>query len=118
MEELTIHLSQAAQITALQQNKVPIKILAKYIDYTHVFSSDLVMKLSEDTSINKYAMKLVKSKQLSYGSIYGFSFIELETLKIYIKTQMKTSFIWSFKSLMGESIFFDKKLNGSFYLSK
>ena len=42
--------------------------------------------------------------------------MELEILKIYIKTHFKTGFIQRFKSFGDVSILFDKKQNGSFRL--
>ena len=42
--------------------------------------------------------------------------MELETLKAYIKTHLKTGFIQPFKSPTGAPILFDKKPDGSFYL--
>ena len=42
--------------------------------------------------------------------------MELETLKTYIKTYIKTEFIRSYKSLAGTPILFDKKLDGSLRL--
>ena len=43
------------------------------------------MELSENTGINKHAIKLVEGKQLPYGPIYDLGPVELETLKAYIK---------------------------------
>lgn len=40
--------------------------------------------------------------------------MELEILKLYIKTHLKTGFIWPSNSLIGTLIFIDKKLNSSF----
>ena len=37
-------------------------------------------------------------------------------LKVYIKTNLKTSFIWLAKLPAETPILFDKKLNGSLYL--
>ncbi len=74
------------------------------------------MELHKNTSINEYAIKLIKEKQPLYRPIYAFSLVELETLKAYIKTHLKTGFIWPFKSLAGTSIFFDKKLDRSLCL--
>lgn len=88
----------------------------EYSDYANVFSSNLTIKLSENTSINKYVFELVKSQQPLYGSIYALSSVELETLKTYIKPHLKTGFIQSFKSHTGVPILFDKKPNGSFPL--
>ena len=66
--------------------------------------------------MNEYAIKLVEKKQLPYGPIYALSLIELETLKTYIKTYLKTGFIRSFKSFVGAPILFDKKPNSNFRL--
>ena len=43
--------------------------------------------------MNKYIIKLIKKKQQPYKPIYTLSLVELETLKVYIKTQLKTGFI-------------------------
>lgn len=51
------------------------------------------MKLSKNTDVNKYIIELVEGKQSLYSPIYTFSRIKLATLKIYIKTQIKTKFI-------------------------
>ena len=37
--------------------------------------------------------------------------MELEILKMYIKTNLVNNFIWPFKPLAGASIFFDRKSN-------
>lgn len=74
------------------------------------------MELPENTGINKYAIKLVKSKQLFYRSIYFLSPVQLKTLKTYILTLLKTTFIWRFKSSADASTIFDKKPDGSFCL--
>ncbi len=74
------------------------------------------MEFSEKTDINKLTIKLVYGKLLFYGPIYALSLVELETLKIYIKTYLKTGFIWPSKSLIGTSILFDKNLDKSLYL--
>ena len=66
--------------------------------------------------MNEHAIKLVEGKQLLYRLIYALSPVELETLKTYIETYLKTGFIWSFKSFAGTPILFDKKSNGSFCL--
>lgn len=74
------------------------------------------MKLPKNTSINKYTIKTGDSKQLSYEPIYALSLVELETLKTYIKTYLKTGFISPSKSLAGVFILFDKKLNNNLRL--
>ncbi len=93
LEATTIHLFQAAQIAVLYWNKARTKILAKYSDYTDVFSINQVMEYPKNTSINEHTIELVKEKQLSYKPIYALNLIELETLNAYIKTHLKTRFI-------------------------
>ncbi len=90
--------------------------MAEYSDYTDVFSTDLAIELLENISINKYAIDLIKRKQPLYGSIYTFSLVELETLKAYINTHLKTRFIRPSKSPLSASILFDKKLDDNLYL--
>lgn len=74
------------------------------------------MELPENTVMNKYAIKLIESKQLFHESIYALYLVKLETLKTYIEIHLKTGFICSFKSLVEAPILFDKKLDGSFRL--
>ncbi len=76
------------------------------------------MELSKNTGINEYTIKLVESKQLLYGPIYSLGLVELETLKTYIETHLKTGFIRPSKSLTDALIFFDQKPDGSlcFYI--
>ncbi len=51
------------------------------------------MELLENTGMNAYAIKLIEGKQPPYGPIYTLSLVELETLKTYIETNLKTGFI-------------------------
>lgn len=74
------------------------------------------MELPKNTGINENAIKLIDGKQLLYGPIYALSLIELKSLKTYIKTKLKTRFIWPFKSLIGAPILFDKKFDGNLCL--
>ena len=113
---MVIHPSQATQISALIQDEAPTKVLSKYVDYADVFSFDLAMELSENTIINKHAIELQDGKQPPNGPIYSRRPVELETLKTYIETHLKTGFIQLSKSPAGTPILFDKKLDGSFWL--
>lgn len=90
--------------------------MIKYQDYAYVFSLKLVIEQPKNTSSNKYAIDLIEDKQLPYGPIYILSPIELETLKTYIKTNLKSEFIQTSMSLDRAPIFFDKKSDGSFCL--
>ena len=74
------------------------------------------MELPDNTGMNKHVIELCESKQPAYGPIYSLSPVELETLKTYIKTHLKTWFIRPSKSPVGASILSDKKLDGSFSL--
>ncbi len=69
-----------------------------------------------NTGMNEYAIELIDGKQLPYGPSYAFNPIELETLKIYIKTYLKIGFIQSSKCLVGAPILFDKKPDSSLRL--
>ena len=51
------------------------------------------MKLLKNTGINKYAIELQDGKHPPYGPIYSLKPVELETLKTYIRTHLKTRFI-------------------------
>ncbi len=74
------------------------------------------MELPENTGINEYTIELIDGKQPPYGPIFALSPVELETLKAYIKTHLKTGLIRPSKSPASAPIFFDKKLDGSLYL--
>lgn len=74
------------------------------------------MNLPENTNMNEYIIELIKRKQPPYGPIYTLSLVELETLKAYIKTYLKTGFIRPSKSFTGVPILFDKKPDGNLCL--
>lgn len=77
------------------------------------FLLDLAVELPENTSIKKYVIELIESKQPPYEPIYSLSPVELKTLKAYIQTHLKTEFIWLSKSPIDTSIFLNKKLDGN-----
>ena len=103
-------------LAALQWDKAPTKIPAEYSDYADVFSTDLAMELPKITGMNEHAIELIEAKQPPYGPIYTLSPVELETLKAYIETHLKTGFIRPSKSPAGAPILFDKKPDGSLCL--
>ena len=72
--------------------------------------------LSERIEFNEHVIDLEDGKQLPYGPIYSLGLVELETLKTYIKTHLKTGFIRPSKSPAGAPILFDKKSDGSLRL--
>ena len=57
-----------------------------------------------------------KRKKLLYKLIYSPEFVELETLKTYIKTNLANSFILPFEFFVKSFILFIKKLDNSIYL--
>ena len=94
-----------------------MQILTKYSDFSNVFLEKKTLMLPERTNLNEYAIELEDDKQLPYRPIYSLGPVELETLRIYIKTYLKTEFIRPSQPLAGAPILFDKKLHGSFQLS-
>ena len=72
--------------------------------------------LPERTNLNEHAINLEDGKQPPYEPIYSLGPVELETLKIYIETHLKTGFIRPSKSPAGAPILFDKKPDGSLCL--
>ena len=89
--KLGIYPDREAQIAFLFTKKV--KIPDKYSDFTDVFSEKKSLVLPERTKFNEYAINLEDSKQSPYGPIYSLGLVELETLKTYIETHLKTGFI-------------------------
>ena len=113
MNTMSIHPARAAQIAALQADKALTEVPTEYSDYVNVFSPNLAMELPENMGMNEHAIELIDGKQPSYGPIYAFSLVELETLKAYIKTHLKTGFLQPFKSLAGAPILFNKSLTAA-----
>ena len=113
LARMAIYTSWAAQISALIRNEAPIKVPSEYTDYADVFSFDLAIKLPENIGINKHVIELQDGKQPPYGPIYSLGPVELETLKTYIETHLKTGFIWPSKFPAGTPILFNKKPDGS-----
>lgn len=107
--KLAIQLSQLLHLVLLQQKKALTKILPKYSNYVNISSPDLIIEELENTSINNYTIKLIEGKQSPYRPIYSLGLIMLKMLKAYIKTQLKTGFIWPYKFFRSASILFDKK---------
>ena len=102
-----------AQVGALLFNEAPTEVPAEYSDYSDVFSAENAAELPENTGMNEHAIELEEGKQPPFGPIYSLGPVELETLKIYIKTNLANGFICSSKSPAGAPILFDKKLDRS-----
>ena len=86
-----IYPDREAQIASLLTKKV--KIPDKYSDFTNVFIEETALVLPERTKLNEHAINLEDGKQSPYGPIYSLDLVELETLKTYIETHLKTVFI-------------------------
>lgn len=114
--KLVILLSQAFYQLFCNKTRILFRFLSNTQNRLSFFSQDLAIELPKNTNINKYAIKFIESKQPSYRFIYNVSLVELETLKIYIKTRLKTGFNQLFKILINLFIFFDMKLNQSLQL--
>ena len=93
-----------------------VRIPDEYSDFADVFSEAKALVLPERTELNEHAIDLEDGKQPPYGPIYSLGPVELETLKTYIKTHLKTGFIRPFKSPSGAPILFNKKPDGSLCL--
>ena len=91
--KMTIYPEHKAQIDLLKAKKAPVLVPAEYLDFAKVFSEELTVVLPEHTKININSINLEEGKQPSYGLIYSSELVELETLKIYIETYLKTEFI-------------------------
>ena len=104
------------QVRALLFNEAPTEVSAEYFNYSNVFSAEYVAELPENTGMNEYAIKLEEGKQPLFGPIYSLGLVELEILKIYIKTILANGFIWPFKSPARALILFNRKLDGSLHL--
>ena len=64
-----------------------------YLDFTNIFSEEKALVLPERTKLNEHTIDLEDGKQPLYGPIYSLDLVELETLKTYIETHLKTGFI-------------------------
>lgn len=93
----------------LLTDEAPTEVLPKYFDYANIFSPDLAIKLPEYIDMNDYIIELEKSKQPLYSLIYNLGLVELEIIKTYINTYLKTGLISPSKSPEGAPIFFDWK---------
>ena len=67
--------------------------MAKYSNNSNIFLIKNVAKLPKNSGMNKYAIKLEKSKQLSFKSIYSLKLLELKIFKTYIKINLANGFI-------------------------
>ena len=79
----------------------------EYFDYSNDFLAENIPELLKHIKINDYVIELEKSKQPSFSLIYSIGLVELEILKIYIKTNLVISFIRPSIFLIGVLILFN-----------
>lgn len=113
LEKLTIIIYLAKKAFLLTKK---VTIFDKYSDFSNVFLERKALVLPKQTELNKHFIKLKNDKQLPYKSIYSWSLIELETLKMCIKIYLKIRFIQPSKISISILILLNKKLDNSFYL--
>lgn len=94
-----------------------VAIPAKPSDYSNVFFlKKSATKFFKRYDINKHLMNLELDEQLFYGPICSLKPVELETLKIYIRTNLAKSFIQLLKAIIGAPILCIKKFDNNFCL--
>ena len=86
-----VHQDKKALIASLLNEKVMIP--DKYSDFANVFSDEKAWVLPKCTELNEHAINLEHDREPLYGPIYSLELVELETLKTYIETHLKTGFI-------------------------
>ena len=111
---ILIHPSHQAQVVLLTSEKTGIPV--EYSDFSNDFSLNSMAQLSEYTRINDHPINLLDNKQLPYSPIYSLRPVELEMFKNYIKANLASSFIRSFKCLTSASILFIQKKDGTLCL--
>lgn len=94
-----------------------INIPKKYANFLDVFFKKSAIILFNFLDINKYIIDMKPSKQPFNRPIYSLDIIELEILRIYIKTNLANRFIRPFKSLAKTFIFlFGSPMEVSVYI--
>ena len=91
--KIKLKLKLKPKVRALLFNQITIIVLAKYSNYSNIFLIKNIIEFLKYIKINDYTIKLKKSKQLFFSSIYSLKLVELETLKTYIKINLANSFI-------------------------
>ena len=93
-----------AQIALLMSKKNGITV--EYFEFSNVFSLDFTVELLEHTGINNQPINMLDNKQPPYNLIYSLRLVELELLKNYIKANLASNFIKSFKPAASTPILF------------
>ena len=83
-----------------------MEIFTNYSDFLNIFSLDSIIKPLEQTGMNNYSINLLEAKQPPYNPVYSLKIVKLKMLKTYIKVNLASSFIGSFKFLTVALILF------------
>lgn len=104
------------QLLLLLTNKTVIIMPPKYFDFIDIVFLKFAIELFKHISINDYAIDLVKDLQLFCKPIFSLGSVELEILKIFIKTNLANIFICPSKSFTSAFILFVHKPSNSLWL--
>ena len=110
--QFDVHTSRRPQISGSIAKKVPTKVINAYVNFADVFLWDLAFEFRKYTGINDRIITLVNGQQPLYVPIYSLELVKLETLKVYIETNLAIMFIRLSKFPVGAPILFDQKSNG------
>lgn len=95
------------EIVSLQGNKAPSIVFPEYFNFANIFSPKLAVKLPKYPEINNHTIDLFDGSKQPNKPIYNLEPVELQTLKIYIETNLANSFITPPKFSVDTPIFFD-----------
>lgn len=85
-----VHPFYKVYIACLQVNEALTTVFLEYSDFADIFSLKLTTKQPEHTKIKDHVIDLINGKKPSYGLIYSLELVELEPLRIFIKTNETT----------------------------
>lgn len=88
---MTIYQAKNAQISLLLVEKFTIP--AKYLNFMYIFLKKSIKMLLKYNKANEHVVELEKDKQPTDRPIYSQKLVELQTPKIYIKTNLTIGFI-------------------------
>lgn len=94
------------QMASLKVDETSTTIFQKYSDFADVFSLEFLAVFLEHMGIKNRTIDLLNDKQQSYGIIHSLELVELEILKLYIKSNLANNFVTSFKCLLSIPISF------------
>ena len=92
-KQAQIKVQSGIKVRTLLFDKSLMMVLAEYSNYDNVFSIKNIVKLPENTGINKLIIKLEEKKLPSFSLIYSLKSIKLKILKIFIKINLANIFI-------------------------